>query len=161
MEQRQGYSPVQIALHWLVVLLIAVNYIVSDGMGRALRSHLKGETVTGLTPTVHVYLGLALLALVLVRLAVRLFRGTPPELAGGPDWAAPVARWTHRLLYLLLLAVPLLGVLAWYGGVHEAGDIHVLAMNAMLILAGLHAAAALAHHFVLRDEGLMRMLRPR
>ena len=35
---------------------------------------------------------------------------------------------------------------------------HAIAANTILILAGLHASAALAHHYLLRDGTLVRML---
>jgi cytochrome b561 len=37
-------------------------------------------------------------------------------------------------------------------------DIHELAANALVILAAFHAAAALVHHWILRDRTLVRML---
>ena len=159
MKTSENYSGLQIALHWIIVLLIAVNYIVSDGMGRALNAVMKGEAVTGLTPTVHVYVGLAVLALVALRLMVRLIRGAPAPLGDGPEIIEKAASWAHGLLYLLLFAVPALGALAWYGRIGLLGDVHVVAMNAMLVLAGLHAAAALYHHYILKDAVLMRMVR--
>ena len=42
--------------------------------------------------------------------------------------------------------------------VHQVGGWHALAANAVLIVAGLHSAAALFHHFILRDATLRRML---
>ena len=77
-----SYSRTQIALHWVIFLLFALNYIVSDGMGRALRTFSEGGTPEGITPMIHVWSGIAVLALTLVRLALRLTRGVPetPEL---------------------------------------------------------------------------------
>jgi cytochrome b561 len=37
------------------------------------------------------------------------------------------------------------------------GDLHALSANWIMILAGLHAAAALFHHYILRDDVLRRM----
>ena len=160
MKTSESYSGLQIALHWIIVLLIAVNYIVSDGMGRALRAVLKAEAVTGLTPAVHVYVGLAVLALVALRVIVRLFQGAPAPLGDGPEILEKAAGAAHGLLYVLLFAVPALGALAWYGKIGLLGEVHVVVMNGMLVLAGLHAAAALYHHYILKDSVLMRMVRP-
>lgn len=160
MKTSDGYSKTQIALHWGIVVLIAVNYIVSDGMGRAMRAMLRGENVTGLTPAVHVYVGLAVLALVALRLVIRLWRGAPAPVGHGPEILEKMGEAAHWLLYFLLFAVPVLGALAWYGGIASLGDVHVIAMNIMLAVAGVHALAALYHHYVLRDEVLTRMLRP-
>ena len=66
----------------------------------------------------------------------------------------------HALLHIVLIAIPLAGLAAWFGGIGRAGDLHVLLTDLLLVLAGLHVAAALYHHFVLKD-GLMNRLRPR
>jgi cytochrome b561 len=89
-----------------------------------------------------------------------------------------IARATHWLLYALMLVTVGLGVTnAWASGVsifnlvsvpqlvpgdralmHQINEWHALAANAVLIVAGLHSAAALFHHIVLRDATLRRML---
>jgi cytochrome b561 len=89
-----------------------------------------------------------------------------------------IARAVHFLLYALLIGTVALGVTnAWVRGDPifnlfklpsfapgdkalrgAIGDYHALAANALLILAGLHAAAALFHHFILQDATLRRML---
>jgi cytochrome b561 len=160
MTEKSGYSFMQIGLHWLIVVLIAVNYFVSDGMGRALRDQINGQAVTGITPTIHVYVGVAVLVLVLIRLGFRLASGAPHAPVSGPPILNTLSKWAHWALYLLMFLVPIAGALAWYLGIREAGDFHVVTMNAMIILAGLHAAAALFHQYVLKDGLLMRMVRP-
>ncbi|MHC0053757.1 cytochrome b [Actibacterium sp. D379-3] len=160
MKTSESYSKLQVALRWGVVVLIAVNYVVSDNMGRALQAVLKGGAVTGLTPKIHVYVGLAILALVAVRLVVRLIQGAPAADAAGPDLLKKAVAAAHGLLYLLLVAVPVLGALTWFGRIGVLGDVHVVAMNVMLAIAGLHAAAALYHHYILKDGVLLRMIRP-
>ena len=87
-------------------------------------------------------------------------------------------RLTHWLLYALLIITVALGVTnVWVRGdtifnlfgvpaydpgnrslIHLVGGWHALAANTVLIVAGVHAAAALFHHYVLRDETLRRML---
>ena len=85
----------------------------------------------------------------------------------------------HHLLYVLMLLIPVIGVVArvWHGlsfdygvfqlnfGVssnpalfHPAEKIHQLLAYALFALAGLHAAAAVYHHFVRRDGILLRMM---
>ena len=58
-------------------------------------------------------------------------------------------------------AVPALGAITWFGGIDATADFHVLAMNAMMLLALGHAAMALLHQFILKDGLLVRMLRAR
>lgn len=160
MTGRNGYSALQIALHWAIAALILFNYIVSDGMGRALDARLEGGMPPGgLTPVLHVYVGLAVLALVALRVLVRLTQGAPAAHDSGIPALNLGARLAHGALYLLMLAVPVFGALTWYGGIEDAGEAHEVAANLILILAGLHAAAALFHQYVLKDGLLVRMMR--
>jgi cytochrome b561 len=126
--------------------------------------------------SVHICTG-ALLAVILAARLRWLFdrrRLAPLAVAGMPG---RLATWTHRALYLLLVAVVLLGMLnAWERGDSIFGlfripalvpddkplrerieDLHALAANALVIVAALHAAAGLFHHFVLKDDVLRRM----
>lgn len=161
MKTRTGYSGLQILLHWATAVLVVFNWFYSDGMGRALRVHLDGAASSrplSMNPDIHVWTGMAVLALVLLRLLLRAVQGAPP--AVGDGWIGRAAVWGHRLLYALLLAAPLLGAAAWFGGVRALGDPHELAANALLWAAGVHAAVALWHHYVLHDRVLLRMVRP-
>ncbi|MCX7301806.1 MAG: cytochrome b/b6 domain-containing protein [Rhodobacterales bacterium] len=160
MKQATGYSGLQIGLHWLILILIGVNYFVSEGMEEAFDAHTEGAAVAFWPSSIHVYLGLAILALVLIRLIVRLVRGAPEVPVGTNSLLRVAGEWSHILLYALMIAVPVLGATAWYLGLELAAGTHVLMMNAMLILAGVHAAAALFHQFVLKDNLLDRMRRP-
>jgi cytochrome b561 len=83
-------------------------------------------------------------------------------------------------LYALLLAVPIVGIVAqlkrgnalpifgvWHlaspwpadrAAAHSAIEVHEVLANALLIFAALHASAALIHHYVFGDRTLVRML---
>lgn len=161
MKTRTGYSGLQILLHWATAVLVVFNWFYSDGMGRALRAHL-GDAASSrppsMNPDIHVWTGVVVLGLVLLRLALRAVQGTPRAVSDG--WVGRAAVWGHRLLYVLLLATPLLGIAAWFGGVEALGDPHELAADALLWVAGAHAIVALWHHHVLHDRVLLRMVRP-
>jgi len=157
MQVKGYYSGAQIALHWAIALLIVANYFVSDGMGDAFDARLEGRVAGGIVPGFHVYAGVAVLVLALIRLGLRLGRGTPPAHSEGVP--GKVAGLAHLALYGLMVAVPALGALTWFGGVEAAGDLHVLAMDVMMLLALVHAGAALFHHYVLKDGLLRRMTR--
>jgi cytochrome b561 len=161
MSERSSYTGVQIALHWITVVLVAINYVTGDSMAEAFDGfYEEGENAVSTAATLHVWLGMAVILAVVLRLLARAVSGAPAAPRDGPQVLNTLGTAAHWLLYALLAAVPALGMLAWFAGVAEAGDIHVLVMNLMLIVAGLHALAALAHHFVLRDGVLMRMIRP-
>ncbi len=159
-----------ILLHWLTALALVVAYVSSGDPTKA------GHALSG---QIHVASGLAVFLLVLVRLPLRLLAGTPAD-EPAPRWQQRAARWTHLALYALMFAVPLAGwaeladkagtatfSLAGYalplpdtgaGWVRALGAVHTTLGDAFVWLAGLHAAAALAHHTLLRDATLARML---
>ena len=157
MTVRKGYNGAQIALHWLVALGVVFNYVVSEGMGKALDQKLEGQEITvGIAP-LHVWVGVAVLVLAALRIVLRLTRGGPPAEPGPRGKAASAL---HGILYLLMVAVPIGGGLAWFGGIEAVGDIHALFANVLIILAGAHALIGLAHHYLLKDDILRRMMRP-
>lgn len=162
-----------VAMHWLTLLLLAAVYACIElrefyPRGSALREGLKDW---------HYALGLAVFVLLWVRLALRL-RGPLPQISL-PAWQRLPAAAVHGLLYFFMLAMPLLGwaMLSAEGKLPQWGPVTLpalLAPNEALAerieswhetlgvigywLIGLHAAAALAHHYVLRDATLRRML---
>jgi cytochrome b561 len=159
MQNSEGYGRTQILLHWAIAILIVANYLVSEGMEDAFDGMMEGApVVVGWVPTFHVYAGLAVLALVLLRFALRLMRPVAPMETGKP-FLDKAGEWGHYALYLLLFAAPALGALSWYSQIDATASYHVLAVNALMILALGHAAMSLFHQFVLRDGLLLRMIR--
>lgn len=157
MSTKTSYSPLQIALHWAIAALIIANWFISEGMDDVFDGSLEGQAVTGFMPRFHVYAGVAVLVLALVRLGVRMRTGAPK--AVGEGLSALVAHLGHMALYALMIAVPALGAITWFGGIDATADLHVLAMNVMMALFLAHAAAALFHQYVLKDRVLLRMMR--
>lgn len=160
MKQNTGYSGAQIALHWVIAVLILFNYIYSEGMGEALDVRL-GEEATKtleLNPAVHVLVGVAVLVLSLLRLVIRMGQGAPEP--GGSGMMQTAAAWGHRLLYALMILVPATGGITWFGMVGATGDMHGVLANALMIVAGGHALMAIYHQYVIRDGLLVRMTRP-
>lgn len=68
-----------------------------------------------------------------------------------------VARLTHGAFYILLLGMPIVGALAWFGGYSLPGQIHFAAALALILLILVHIAAALAHRFWFRTDVMRRM----
>lgn len=150
-----GYSGIQIALHWLVAVLIGLAWFTGGG-GRAAVDTMERGGTPGFV--LHVALGLSILALVVLRVLVRLGRGAPA--APGVPGSLPVlaAVWGHRLIYLLMIAVPLGGIGAFFLRL-EVGDIHALAANVLMLVVLGHALMALVHQFVLKDGLIRRMMK--
>jgi cytochrome b561 len=155
MKTTAGYSTLQIALHWAIALLILAAWLSGEGAEEALEA-IEDGGAAGFVP--HVAFGLSILALVILRVVVRLSRGAPaaPGVPGSPQ--AKLADWGHRLLYLLMIAVPLGGASVWFLGL-DVGEIHGLFANVLLIVALGHAVMALYHQYVLKDGLLRRMMR--
>ena len=155
MAQRNGYSLAQIALHWLTAITVLVAFFTHDAMEEIAKAVMEagGEPF----PTVHSVAGMLTFFLALIRLWIRHKRGAPEPQATGLMLTAAV--WGHRLLYVLLLAVPVLGFLTWIIGLHGLSDLHGILGKAIMLVALGHAAAAIWHQFVKKDGTLMRMFR--
>jgi cytochrome b561 len=160
MATRTGYSGLQIGLHWLVAFLIFGAYFTSDGMGEALRQRLESGA-TGIDGnTLHVWLGGAVFALVLLRIVVRLTRGAPGAAPGTSPLMTVAAKWGHRLIYVLMVLVPMGGAIAWYGGVRDVGEMHEVLGNLLMLIVAGHVLAAILHEALARDGTMARMFRP-
>lgn len=164
------------ALHWLTALAIIAAFalgITTDNMEGFSMQKLK-------LINYHKWIGIAVLLLVALRLLWRLSHRPPALPANMASWEKQVAHLTHIVLYVLMFAVPLGGWLyssakgypvVWLGLVQlpdlmaknedVAGLIkfgHKIGAWTLIGLALTHAAAALKHHFIQRDDVLKRML---
>lgn len=155
MKVTTGYSGLQIALHWVVAILILVAWLSAEGAEEAMEAVEDGGAV-GFVP--HVALGLAILALVVVRILVRLSRGAPAAPGEPGSLAVKAADWGHRLIYLLMIAVPLGGASVFFLGL-DVGDVHGLAANVLMLVVLGHALMALYHQYILKDGLLRRMMK--
>lgn len=168
------YTPLAQFLHWLIAVLVLAAFILGpegpEGSARPATPDVGQQ--------LHETFGLAVLVLSLVRLGWRTLARLPdPEPAA--RWIGVMATIVQYALYVLLLAVPLTGILGawlqgdpvtWLGGSvdswvvpsHRVGraiaELHEFFGEALLWVAGLHAAAALFHHYVLKDGVLRAML---
>lgn len=158
----KGYSRAQISLHWAVFFLILYNLLMGDDMShlwRSLRQDPATATTTG--AWAHIIVGVLVLVFALWRLALRFTRGAPSAPEGESGMMALAGAAGHWALYVLMLALPITGLLAWYGGVTALADPHGEILKVLLwVMIVLHVAAALYHQFVLRDNLLNRMRKP-
>jgi cytochrome b561 len=175
MAKNTGYTGTAKALHWTVVALLIAQFVVAWTMPE-IRRDTKPETLINL----HLSFGVLILAVAVVRLGWRATHAEPLPEDGVPPWQLQSARVVHWLLYGLLFVVPILGWInaSWRGfpvimfglelpklvatraaGFRWTGDVHsLLAEYLMLLLVGLHVAAALYRWLVRRDRVLQRML---
>lgn len=158
MSASNGYTRVQISLHWIMAFLIAGAFLTHESMGDALRQKIESGVSGVGSPTPHTILGMLALIFVLWRIVVRIRNGAP-EAHGSPA-VAVAAMWGHRVLYLLMIAVPIGGFTAWVGGYRDVGDLHGLAGKALIIIALGHALMAFWHQWVKRDGTITRMVKP-
>lgn len=164
-------------LHWLIALLVlgqfALGLWMSDVPPRSERPYYFA---------IHASLGITILALMLARFLWWIGNDAPVPPPGTPEWQRKGAWLSHRLLYALTFATAIVGWLAsgtleqplepkvlglvpvpqplaagspWGELLEEA---HEMLAFALIALVGVHAAAALYHHVVLRDGVLRRMV---
>src|SRR5262245_15394910 len=101
-----GYNATQIALHWVIAALVLFQLVFGDGIKPAYRAFMRSvEPVSAqqFDANLHVYVGLAVLALAIWRLAVRARRGVPEAPAGETPLQRRAAATTHAVLYLIIL----------------------------------------------------------
>lgn len=167
------YSTTSIVLHWLMLILLVGVYALIElrefyPRGSDLREGMKAW---------HFALGLSVFALVWLRIVARLVTAAPPSLAE-PAWRSLSAKAVHLALYGLMIAMPLAGwvILSAEGDAipfwglslpaiapvdealaHNVEELHELGGTVGYWLIGLHAAASLFHHHVLKDGLMARM----
>jgi cytochrome b561 len=158
-----GYSIAQIALHWVIAALVIIQLVIGEDIVPAYRAFRRGTEPSAdqvFDANIHVYVGIAILALALARLALRFRLGVPAYPDEGSKAEKYVAAAVHWILYLVILGMPVTGGLAWYFGLGWAGEIHELAKPVIIVAVVLHAAGALWQHFYSKTDVLTRMLRP-
>ncbi len=168
-------APAQL-FHWVTVLCVAAAWTIG-----ILREDIPKGSVRDMATFVHVSLGELIVLLLALRIVWRFVSPAPPlEMTRLGTAGEVVAKLGHLAIYGLLLAVPVVGVvMVFHGGKplplfglaeipspwlqnrelkHYSKEIHEILANLLMAAAALHAAAALAHHHVLKDRTLKRML---
>lgn len=171
----QTYSAAAKLLHWLIVILVAIQFLTAYML-----PHIGRDTPPSTVINLHFSFGILILVVMAVRFVHRLRYPVPLEVKDALPVERFLAKSAHRLFYLVLLVGPFLG---WAsasahklpvmlfgivplpaiaqpgaGWANQAGDVHSTAMWALFWLIGIHAAAALYHHFIRHDGTLIRML---
>ena len=146
-----------------MALLIFYNLLFTEGIETFNRALRRGPAPTAdqiSDANIHAYVGIAILALAVVRLLLRFVQGVPDASASDPrllQWAAKVGSVTF---YLLFFALPLTGIAKYYFDVDLAGDIHADVLKVVLwVLIAAHVLAALVHQFYWKTDVVQRMTR--
>lgn len=154
-----GYSVVQRALHWSVVVLCLSQIPTSWAIARTHMNHafMRPDPFDLFLHQVRAWVGWLILALAMARIGLKRIQGVPSLPASSSNLTRLGAVSIHAALYFLLFALPITGTGAMYvSGVFA--PIHRTLTWCLLAIAVVHAAAALWHHFVRRDEVLLRMI---
>ena len=168
------YNSIAIILHWVMALLIFATWSIAIAVDDM---PLSPARIAGLSW--HKWLGVTVFFLVILRLLWRATHSVPPLKLQMPAWQEKVMQLTHLTLYLLMLAIPVVGWLISsakgytvnYFGLfelpdlvdkdkalgHQLKEIHEFLANGLMALVGLHILAALKHQFIDKDGLLSRM----
>ncbi|NMG44391.1 cytochrome b [Aromatoleum toluvorans] len=175
MTTPENYTRPAVAVHWLIAILVLVALPLGYYMTDLSLSPRKLQLISW-----HKWIGFTVLLLFIPRVIVRLTRRVPAPVTTMPGWQRTIASITHVALYALMVAVPATGWLmssakgfpVVYLGLVPLPDLvgkdealgnllkstHEVLTSGLLILVGLHIAAALKHHIIDRDETLARMV---
>ncbi len=169
-----SYGIVARAFHWLLFLMFGFMIVAGNLLADMPKGMEKIEAAG-----VHKSLGLLVLASVLLRLVWRLINVTPKDPEGTPAIQSLIAHVMHWLLYVLMFAQPLVGILmsqaagypVSFFGLYELPALldkdpslaelfhgaHGIVWILLLLVVIVHAGGALYHHFVMKDDVLRRM----
>ncbi|GAB3032987.1 cytochrome b [Bowmanella dokdonensis] len=168
------YHSASIVLHWLMFLLLVAVYACIE-----LREfYPKGSDPREALKHWHFMLGLSVGLLVILRIYFRLRYSRPAITPEPAAWQEKLAKLVHGLLYALMLLMPIGGWLILSGEAksipffgldlpplmgpdkdlaHQIEELHETFGQVGYFLIGLHALAALFHHYLLKDNTLKRM----
>jgi cytochrome b561 len=172
----QRYGAVVQVLHWATVILVVAAWLLGTFGDDLPRGAARDAGLY-----IHMTAGLTVIAIVVLRMLWRTVDAPPaPEKTPLGPWLDRAGRLAHVVLYVLLIVVPAVGIASQFArgrpvplfGLGEIAspsaadrtfarsvtELHELLANALMAVACLHAAAALAHHWLFRDRTLTRML---
>lgn len=195
MSTTTRYTKTAVILHWLIAIAIFSMFALGWFMEGLPKEGAKQtaydlfnfgiytwQLADAATPrtfyfNLHKSIGVTILGLIVIRVLWRVTHKPPALLASYKVWERKLATGVHHLLYLLMIALPVSGVIMatyskygikWFGYPLIKGldnnaaresfkEIHELIGIVILVMLILHIAGALKHHFVDKDDTLKRM----
>ncbi|WP_461480818.1 cytochrome b [Porticoccus sp.] len=171
----ERYGSLSIAMHWLMLLLLVAVYACIE-----LREfYPKGSDPRNALKAWHFTLGLSVFLLVWLRLLLKLTQATPTIVPQPVNWQMWLAKTVHLALYALMFGMPVLGWLILSGEGKEIPfygltlpplmsenkdmakfikELHEIGGTLGYFLVGIHAVAALFHHYLIKDNTLLRII---
>lgn len=171
-----SYGFVAVAMHWFMAVVVIGMFALGFWMVDLTYYHDWYKQ----GPDIHRSIGILLFGLMVVRVCWRGANKNPEPVPGQKRWEVLSAKAAHGLLYILLFVAMVSGylistadgsaisVFGWFevpsvtgqikGMEDTAGEVHYWATWALIVLAAVHAAGALKHHLIDRDNTLRRML---
>ncbi len=171
---KETFGAIAKFLHWIIAALIIANFVTEYFMHSLPVSDLKWWFYD-----LHKSLGITALGLIAFRIFWRL-NNAPPHPITMQLWQQKASGFNHAALYLAMIIMPITGFIGSKAGGHKAmwfgmfdmpdlfgknmdlnwwaEIIHTYTSKAIIVLVGVHVAAALFHHFIQKDEVLTRML---
>ena len=171
-----GYGVITKSLHWLVVVLITVQFVLGylldlDGRGRGRGRGRSGESGRGrgrggdydpfgadTLLTVHVVLGATILVVASIRLVWRMTTALPPWATALSPRERRLAHWTERGLYLCMFAIPITGLWLVASEADQVLVAHVVTHMVFFAAVVTHIGLVLKHQLIDRDRLLRRMI---
>ena len=175
------YDKLSKAFHWITAIAVAIAFVLGPGdFGRLMHDGI--DPGTRIDIVWHESLGITVFTLTLLRMVWVVVRpiAPRPQMAA---WMRLLSRLVHLVLWVLLIALPMTALLAlgteghpltllggfridelpftansFLSGLADWGDVHKFLGDTIVWLTGIHALAALYHHFKLKDGVLKSML---
>ncbi len=170
-----SYGIVGVAIHWLMALVIIGMFCL--GLWMVDLDYYSEWYKTG--PDIHRSIGVLVFLTMIFRLTWRLTNKHPKAEPNLKTWEIRSATLVHVLLYILVILIAISGYLLstadgravlvfnWFSvpasitsiedQANLSGKLHYLLAISLMVLAGIHALAALKHHFYDKDKTLVRM----
>jgi len=175
-NSKTQYGAVPQILHWLTALFVICGWLLGTFLDDLPKGSIRSAGLV-----IHMTLGQFVVVFLIARLVWRMANPPPPPEPTRFGWLQQaIAAFTHYVLYGLLVAVPFMGILVQLKRGHALPlfgiwdlnspwpvdramaksllEVHGYLADALLLLAGVHAAAALVHHYLFEDRTLLRML---
>jgi cytochrome b561 len=175
-NSKTQYGAAPQILHWLTALFVICGWLLGTFLDDLPKGPIRSSGLV-----IHMTLGQFVVVFLIARLVWRMANPPPPPEPTRFGWLQQaIAAFTHYVLYTLLVAVPFMGILVQLKRGHALPlfgiwdlnspwpvdramaknllKVHEYLADALLLLAGVHAAAALMHHYLFEDRTLLRML---